>query len=87
MTFDPRELRYNTEFYYLTCVFNICFLIELIINLYAHWFWKFWWYPGCSWNWHVLRDLSLNNVHPNMDRDPDGTQWDPDGTGSCRNPF
>ena len=19
--------------------------------MYGHWFWKFWWSPGCTWNW------------------------------------
>lgn len=46
LTIDPRELRYVTEFYIVECFFNICFLIELIVNLYAHWFWKFWWTKG-----------------------------------------
>jgi len=51
MTADPRELWYSDEMYYISCFFNVCFLFELILNLYGHWFWKFWWSPGCTWNW------------------------------------
>jgi len=59
MTVDPRELRYEGGFYMITSFFNVCFLIELIINLYAHWFWKFWWWPGCSWNWFDFLVVTL----------------------------
>jgi len=57
MTIDPRmdiiagAGRYPNTFYKINTFFNVCFLVELIINLYAHWFWKFWWSPGCTWNW------------------------------------
>ena len=45
---DPGEYLYSDTFYIFECIFNVIFAIELAINLYAHWFWKF---VKSGWNW------------------------------------
>ena len=32
----------------LEWVFNMVFLVELVVNMFGHWFWLFW---GSAWNW------------------------------------
>lgn len=44
---DPFSQLYATEFLIMEDIFNILFLIELLVNIYGSWFWKFW---QSSWN-------------------------------------
>ena len=53
---DPTSTLYSDTFYALECFFNISFLIELIINVYAHWFWKF---VKSAWNWFDLLVVTI----------------------------
>jgi len=45
---DPGSTIYTPQFTVLETFFNVAFLVELIVNLYAHWFWKF---VKSPWNW------------------------------------
>ena len=39
---DPDGTEYKEVFGVLEYIFNFLFLIELILNMYGHWFFKFW---------------------------------------------
>lgn len=39
---DPYAVKYDTTFRVFELIYNILFTIELFVNLYAHWFCKFW---------------------------------------------
>mmetsp|Transcript_93832 Transcript_93832/g.148214 ORF Transcript_93832/g.148214 Transcript_93832/m.148214 type:complete len:371 (-) Transcript_93832:65-1177(-) len=44
---DPSGKKYETAFDVFEYVYNVLFTVELIINMYAHWFWLFW---KSGWN-------------------------------------
>lgn len=53
---DPRSIKYTDNFFIFECFFNIAFLTELLVNMYAHWFWKFF---KSSWNWFDLLVVTI----------------------------
>jgi len=46
-TFDPEKNKYPDAFAAMEHLFNFCFTVELVINMYAFWFRKFW---QSGWN-------------------------------------
>jgi len=44
---DPAGQEHANVFKMVELCYNIAFTIELLVNLYAHWFWKFW---SSKWN-------------------------------------
>lgn len=44
---DPDGDKYVDVWYHLELFFNIVFLVELLLNMFGSWFWKFW---RSSWN-------------------------------------
>lgn len=45
--FDPKGLKYPEVFSAFALLYNVCFTLELVINMYAHWFREFW---RSNWN-------------------------------------
>jgi len=53
---DPASVKFGHIFFPFEAFFNVAFLIELLFNMYAHWFWKF---VKSSWNWFDLLVVTL----------------------------
>jgi len=56
---DPDGTEYKEVFGVLEYIFNFLFLIELILNMYGHWFFKFW---RDSWNWFDFVVVSIGVI-------------------------
>lgn len=56
---DPYAEKYDDTFRIFELIFNILFTIELIINVYAHWFCRFW---ESAWNWFDVIVVSIGLV-------------------------
>lgn len=56
---DPDGLEYPDWFGALEYMFNVLFLIELVLNMYGHWFWEFW---RDGWNWFDFFVVSIGVI-------------------------